>query len=208
MVDQSGASFDELSLEPESLGEAAIRFVRITFGVSGIAAVILGILLFVIPGRTLQVAAILLGIYFLVAGIMRIGLAAFGRLPRPHHRVLGVLFGALMLIAGIIILRDSARAVGTLLIIIVLFTGIGWIIDGIMAIVESGRAASRVWAVAFGVISILAGIVVLVIPGWSAVWLIIFAAISLIVMGVVAVVRAFTFGRNRVQQARAGTQES
>jgi uncharacterized membrane protein HdeD (DUF308 family) len=195
MVDQSGNSFDELTLDAKSLGAAAIRFVRITFGVTGIIAVVLGILLLVIPGRTLQVAAILLGIYFIIAGAMRIGLAAFGQLSRSHHRVLGVLFGALMLIAGIIILRDSAQAVGTLLIIIVLFTGIGWIIDGIMAIVESGRASSRIWAVLFGVISILAGIVVLIVPGWSAIWLIIFAAISLIVIGGIAVVRAFTFGR-------------
>ncbi|WP_460809724.1 DUF308 domain-containing protein [Microlunatus endophyticus] len=74
-------STDELTLDPGRLTGAARTLVRISFGLSGIAAIILGILLFVIPGRTLQLAAILLGVNFLVAGMMRIWLGAFGRLP-------------------------------------------------------------------------------------------------------------------------------
>ncbi|GGL70978.1 hypothetical protein GCM10011575_31790 [Microlunatus endophyticus] len=194
-------STDELTLDPGRLTGAARTLVRISFGLSGIAAIILGILLFVIPGRTLQLAAILLGVNFLVAGMMRIWLGAFGRLPGGQHRVLGILFGALLVITGLIILRDSAVAAATLLLIIVLFAGIGWILDGIMAIVESGRAQSRTWAIIFGMVSILAGIVVLAVPGWTARWLIIFAAIGLVVTGVAAVIRAFTFGRGAGEPA-------
>lgn len=189
---------DELTLDPQDLSPAAVRLVRITFGFSGVVAAILGILLLVVPGRTLHLAAILLGVHFVVTGAMRIGLGAFGRLPGTQHRVLAIVLGAIVLVAGIIILRDAAAAVATLLIIIVLFAGIGWILDGIMAIVESGRAESRTWSVLFGVVSILAGIVVLAMPGWSARWLVIFAAIGLIVTGVAAVVRAFSFGRRNV----------
>lgn len=189
---------DELTLDPQNLSPAAIRLVRITFGFSGVVAAVLGILLLVVPGRTLHLAAILLGIHFVIAGAMRIGLGAFGRLPGAQHRVLAVVLGAIVLVAGIIILRDAAAAVATLLIIIVLFAGIGWILDGILAIVESGRAQSRAWAVLYGVVSILAGIIVLAVPGWSARWLVIFAAIGLIATGVAAVVRAFTFGRRSV----------
>ena len=197
---------DDLSLDPESLSASAVRLVRVSFGLTGAVAVILGILLLVVPGRTLHFAAILLGIHFLVAGVMRIGLGAFGQLPGSQNRVLGILFGALMLIAGIIILRDTTAAVGTLLIIIVLFTGIGWIMDGIMAIVESGRAASRVWAILYGVVSTLAGIVVLAVPGWSATWLILFAGIGLIVIGITAGIRAFTFGRSTQPGSQPGSQ--
>jgi len=189
---------DELTLDPEGLSPAARTLVRISFGVSGVAAIILGILLFVVPGRTLQLAAILLGINFLIAGAMRIWLGAFGRLPGGQHRVLGILFGALLLITGLIILRDSAAAAVSLLLIIVIFAGIGWILDGIMAIVESGRSQSRTWAVLHGALSILAGIVVLAVPGWSAAWLVLFAAIGLVVTGLAAVTRAFTFGRGTV----------
>lgn len=194
---------DELTLDPEGLTGSNRTLVRITFGVSGIAAIILGILLFVVPGRTLQLAAIVLGVNFLVAGMMRLWLGAFGRLPAGQHRVLGILFGALLVITGLIILRDSAVAAATLLLIIVLFAGIGWILDGIIAIVESGRAKSRVWAILFGAVSILAGIIVLAVPGWTARWLIIFAAIGLIVTGVAALIRAFTFGRGAGSAAEA-----
>lgn len=188
-------STDDLTLDPEDLNKVSRSLVRVGFLATGIAAIILGILLFVVPGRTLQLAAIVLGVNFMVAGGMRIWLGAFGQLPHGHHRVLGILFGALLLITGLIILRDSAAAAATLLLVIVIFAGIGWILDGIMAIVESGRARSRVWAVLYGVLSILAGIVVLAIPGWSATWLVIFAAIALVVIGIAAIIRSFMFGR-------------
>lgn len=196
---------DVFSLEPADLSPAAITAVRASFGLSGIAAVILGVLLLVVPGRTLRFAAIMLGLYFLIAGVTRMGLSLFGGLPHSQHRVLGIIFGALLLISGIFILRDAAAAAVTLLIILVLFTGIGWIIDGIMSIVESKDARSRAWAVLFGVVSIIAGIIVLAMPGWSAVWLVLFAAVSLIVMGAAALVRAFTFGRRRAAASGSTT---
>jgi len=43
--------------------------------------------------------------------------------------------------------------------------------------------------------AVSAGIVVLVLPASSAVFLLFFAAFSLIVLGVIGIVRAFTFGR-------------
>jgi uncharacterized membrane protein HdeD (DUF308 family) len=65
----------------------------------------------------------------------------------------------------------------------------------VISIAESSRAASSGWAIAFGVLSILAGIVVLVLPASSAAFLLIFAAVALIVLGIIGIVRAFTFGR-------------
>ncbi len=51
------------------------------------------------------------------------------------------------------------------------------------------------WAIAYGIISILAGFVLLCMPIASTVWLIIFGGCAMIVMGVFAIIRAFTFGR-------------
>lgn len=187
---------DDLTLDPGRLSAASVRWVRLSFAISGVIAAVLGILLLIVPGWTITLAAVLLGIHFIVLGVVRLGLAIFGRLPGSQHRVLQILLGLLMLFAGIVILRDSAAAATTLLLIVVIFAGVGWIIDGIMSIVESQRASSRGWAITYGVLSLLAGIVVLVIPGWSIVWLIIFAAISLIVLGVTGIVRAMTFKRH------------
>jgi uncharacterized membrane protein HdeD (DUF308 family) len=54
-----------------------------------------------------------------------------------------------------------------------------------------------------GIISIIAGIVVLAIPTWSAIWLLLFSAILLIVLGIVALIRAFTFGREALKNLPA-----
>ncbi|MEO8908558.1 MAG: hypothetical protein ABI310_10890 [Microbacteriaceae bacterium] len=43
--------------------------------------------------------------------------------------------------------------------------------------------------------------VVLVVPGWSATWLIIVTSIVLIVLGIIGIVRAFTFGREALKAA-------
>lgn len=190
---------DDLSLDPRHLSAEAVKWVRSSFGVSGAIAAILGILLLVAPGKTITLAAVLLGIHFIIVGMVRLGMSVFGRSHRSQHRVLGILLGVLMLVAGIIILRDAAAAAAALLLIVVIFTGVGWVIDGIMSIVESARSSSRGWAVAHGVISLLAGIMVLVIPGWSTIWLVIFTGVSLIVLGVAGIVRAISFGRRTSQ---------
>ena len=49
----------------------------------------------------------------------------------------------------------------------------------------------------------VAGLVVLFLPASSAVFLILFAAIALIVLGIIGIVRAFTFGRDVLKAAGA-----
>lgn len=199
---RSASAPDDLTLEPARLGITAIRWVRASFAINGVIAVILGILLLIVPGWTVRFAAVFLGVHFVVMGLVRLGLAIFGRGPSAQHRVLGILLGLLMLIAGIIILRDTVAAATALMLIVVIFTGVGWIIEGILSIVESHRSSSRGWAIAHGIVGLIAGIIVLVIPGWSIVWLVVFAAVSLIVLGATEIVRAFMFNRDRPSRER------
>ena len=55
---------------------------------------------------------------------------------------------------------------------------------------------SKVWSIIFAVISIIAGIVLLFSPLWGAAILWWLLGIALIVLGIINVVRAFTFGKN------------
>lgn len=201
--DSNSEIIDHFAVDAKKLTASAINGIRVAFGVGGAAALILGIVLLFVPRETLQVAAILLGIYFLIAGIVRLALGIFSRGITGGMRTLDILLGLLLIIAGIIALRNSAVTGAALLILLVAVIGIGWIIEGVLAIVESGGAASRGWAIAFGVLSIIAGIIVLVIPGWASVWLVLFSAITLIVLGIVGIVRAFTFGREELKAATA-----
>ncbi len=173
----------------------AINAVRTALGVSGAVALILGVVLLFWPEKTLSVLAIFLGIYFLVAGVMRLAIGIFSRGIRGGSRALNIVLGALLIFAGIVALKNVSAAAVTLVIFAIAFIGVGWIIDGVMALAEAGRAPSSGWAIAFGILSILAGIVVLVLPASSAVFLLWFAAFALIILGIIGIVRAFTFGR-------------
>jgi uncharacterized membrane protein HdeD (DUF308 family) len=191
----------DFALNAKNLSKSAINGIRLAFGVGGVVALILGVMLLVWPAKTLGVVAIFLGIYFLVAGVIRLAMGIFSKGISGGMRTLNILLGVLLIVAGIIALKNVAATTAALLILVVAVIGVGWIIEGVLAIVESRGAPSSGWAITSGIISIIAGIVVLIIPGWSAVWLILMAGIVLIIVGILGNVRAFTFGRDALKTA-------
>lgn len=192
----TSAAFQEFSLNAADLTRGAINGVRAALGISGAVAVILGVVLLFWPVKTLAVVAAFLGIYFIIAGVMRLAIGIFSKGITGGVRAMHIVFGALLVFAGIIALKNVTVAATTLVILAIAFVGVAWIIEGIMSIAEAGRAASSGWAITFGIISIVAGIVVLFLPASSALFLLIFSAIALIVLGIIGIVRAFTFGKD------------
>jgi len=190
---------DALRLEARGLAKRAINGVRLTFGIAGAAAVIVGALLLFWPQHTIPVLAFLFGIYLVITGGVRLVLGIFGRSLGTGHRVLNVLLGTLLLVGGVISLRDAQLASATLLLIVAIVVGVGWIVEGIMAITESGASRRQGWSVAYGILSVLGGVAVLAVPGWSGFWLLMVAAIILIILGLLGLMRAFTFGRDALK---------
>ncbi|GIT81764.1 hypothetical protein LLS1_34330 [Leifsonia sp. LS1] len=201
-TDPVDAVLHDFSLDAKNLTRSAINGIRATLGISGAVAVILGVVLLFWPVKTIEVVAIFLGIYFLVAGIMRIGIGIFSTGISGGLRTLSILLGVLLVVAGVVAVKNVSTAATVLVIFAIAFVGVGWIIEGVMALAESGRTPNSGWAIAFGILSILAGIVVLVLPASSAAFLLLFAAIALIVLGAIGIVRAFTFGRDVLAAAK------
>jgi uncharacterized membrane protein HdeD (DUF308 family) len=204
-TDPLQSAVHDLSLDASEMTRSAINGIRAVFGISGAVAVILGVVLLFWPGKTIAVLAVFLGIYFVIAGIMRLGVGIFSRGIGGGIRTLNIILGVLLVLAGIVALKNVSTAATVLIIFALAFIGVGWIIEGIMALVESGRAASSGWAIAYGILSIIAGLVVLFLPASSAVFLILFAAIALIVLGIIGIVRAFTFGHDALKATAAPT---
>lgn len=198
-TEPTGAAMHEFALDSRAMTRSAINGVRAVFGVSGAVAVILGIVLLFWPVKSIEVLAVFLGIYFLIAGIMRLGIGIFSRGISGGVRTLSIILGVLLVLVGVIALKNVATSAAVLVVLAVAFIGVGWIVEGVMALVESGRAASSGWAIAFGVLSILAGLVVLILPASSAALLIVFAGVALIVLGIIGIIRAFTFGREALK---------
>ena len=200
-VPSSGETLrDALRLDAAGMARRAINAVRLVFGIAGAVALVLGVLLLVWPQHTIPVLAFFFGIYLVIMGVARLGLGLFGRSLGVGHRVLNVLLGTLLLVGGIVSLRDIAIASATLLVVVAIVVGIGFIVEGIMAVSESGASRSQGWTITYGIIGILAGVIVLAVPAWSGFWLLMVAAAILVILGVLGIMRAVTFGRAVLKQ--------
>ncbi|QTX04771.1 HdeD family acid-resistance protein [Agromyces archimandritae] len=191
----SGGGFAAFTLDSRGLAKSTINSIRVGLGLSGAAALIFGILISFWPRESAQVIVILLGIYFIIAGIAYVGIGIFAKGIGGGARALDIILGILFVIAGVIVFMDPRASALVLGIFLGVFIGILWIVEGIVALVQSGDSGSKGWTIFFGILSLIAGIILLFSPLWGAVVLFLVAGISLIVLGIVQIVRAFTFGR-------------
>ena len=171
----------------------AVNGVRTAFGVGGIIALIVGILILVWPGHTAAVITAIIAIYAIVGGLVYAGLGIFSKSMGGWARVGHIILGILFIIAGIIAFANLGATTAWLAVFLGILVGIMWIVEGVVALTTLGAAASKGWSVFFAIISIIAGIVLLFSPLWGALVLWWLLGISLVVLGIVQIIRAFTF---------------
>ncbi|HVT69471.1 MAG TPA: HdeD family acid-resistance protein [Trebonia sp.] len=177
----------------------------------GLVTLILGAVIISRPTHTLIAVAVLLGIAAIVSGIYHIARVLDAR---EGERVWRGISGVLFLLAGLALLRHLDLTIA----LIGLFIGFTWIIQGVMALLESfsggRRRAETGWSVFFGVISLIAGIVVVSAPIASVSTLTVFMGAWFIVMGVFEMLGALvarradrgrSTGGMRVPEQRSGT---
>ena len=162
----------------------------------GAIAVVLGLLALIWPGVTLLVVAVLFGLELIAAGVVRVLAAVtLSELPGSWRAVSGVL-GALTIVAGMICLLRP----GTSLFVLVVVIAVGWFLDGISELVSaftvSRGAGERIGLIAFGVISIIAAIVLIAFPLGSLVLLAKIGGVILIAFGIASVIGVI-LGRRR-----------
>ncbi|MBF6174947.1 HdeD family acid-resistance protein [Nocardia blacklockiae] len=156
----------------------------------GVLSVVVGIIVLVWPGPTLVVAGILFGIYLLVSGIFQL-VAAFGPHVGTGMRMLSILSGALAFILAFF----SFRHIGDAIVLLALWIGISWLFRGIAVLIGGAEVPSGVpgrgWAIFYGIVLLIGGIVLVVWPISSIVTLTLVAGWWLIVMGIVDFIYAF-----------------
>ena len=181
------------------LGQAAWQALMLL----GLAAIAVGVITLVWPGRTLLVLGVLFGIYLLISGVMEI-VAAFGDHISAGMRVLNVIVGALSILLGVFCFRNSLR---NSVLLLSLWIGIGFLMWGIATIVTSASAPPGVpgkgWGVFLGLMTAIGGFIVLSWPISSIFTLAVFTGIWLIAVGLVEVIHAFSL-RSKVRHMGAG----
>jgi uncharacterized membrane protein HdeD (DUF308 family) len=156
----------------------------------GIITLLAGLLALVWPGRTIVVIAVLFGIQLLVAGIFRFAAAFAADDETGATRVLLALLGVLSFIVGLYALRHILVTVAALALLL----GIFWIVNGT---IEAFTALShrgmqgRGWTIFMGLLSVVAGVAVLVYPAISLVTLAVVLGFWLLVYGIMEIMLAF-----------------
>jgi uncharacterized membrane protein HdeD (DUF308 family) len=156
---------------------------------SGVLAVILGILVLAWPAITIFVAAIFFGAYLLVAGISQV-VFAFSLHVSAGGRVLLFISGAAALILAVLCFRSLQESI----LLLAIWIGVGFIFRGVataVSAVSDPTLPGRAWEIFLGVITLIAGIVMLASPFQSLAALTLVVGIWLIVIGVFEAVSAF-----------------
>ena len=175
---------------PEN-ASAVARVLQTGLWIGAVLALIAGVAVLTWPGGTATVVAVIFGLYFLIRGAVRVVVGVFAPGLTGGGRALSILIGVLLTVVGVFALASPSG----LLDIIGLLIGVTWIIDGIATVVESGRGSSRGVAFVLGVISIVAGVIVLFVPAAAITVLVVLGGILLIVVGVAQITAAVTLGR-------------
>ncbi|MBJ7340846.1 HdeD family acid-resistance protein [Mycolicibacterium sp.] len=172
-----------------------------TAAVSGLLAIALGVAIVAWPGISIAVAAIFFGAGLLLTGIQQV-FFAFSLDVSAGGRVLLFISGAASLILAIMAFRHLYDAV----LLLAIWIGVGFIFRGVattVSAISDPTLPGRGWNVFVGVISLIAGVVVLASPFDSIGTLAFVVGIWLIVIGVMEVVAAIAIRRatSRVHEA-------
>ncbi|MET7419382.1 DUF308 domain-containing protein [Dactylosporangium sp. NPDC005555] len=158
----------------------------------GVVTALFGIVVLAWPGETLKVLGALVGLWLIVAGVMRLA-AALGEHQALGRRMLTGVVGAVMVVAGIACLRDVADGV----VVLALIVGLAWLMTGMseigIGLMTHGRA--RTWLTTMGVGSLVVGLVFVVWPSASLTAMILLTGISALVIGCVEIAFAFIMRR-------------
>lgn len=160
----------------------------------GVLTVVLGVIVSLHPSGSLNVLAVLVGVLMILSGISSL-IRVFD--PEESHRVWLGVAGLLFIALGVVLIRHLHLTVA----IIGLIIGIAWVIQGVVALIggiSGGVREGRGWWIAFGVVSLIAGIVVAASPVTSVTVLAVLLGIWFIVMGIFQIIAGFTL-RHRIR---------
>jgi uncharacterized membrane protein HdeD (DUF308 family) len=155
----------------------------------GVITVIIGLIVAFHPTTSLSAIAVLLGILLIVSGIFHL-VRVFDR--HRDDRVWAGILGLLFIVTGVVLIRHLHLTIALLGLIV----GFTWIAQGVAALIGGftgalGRGSG--WSVFFGIISLIAGIVVVSAPITTVTAIAVLLGIWFVVMGIMEVIGAFAF---------------
>ena len=162
----------------------------------GVITLILGLIVSFHPSTSLNVVAVLIGLLMIISGIFYL-IRVFD--SGEAHRVWLGIAGLLLIVIGVVLIRHLHLTVA----LIGLIVGITWIVQGISALataISGGPGEGRGWWIFFGIVSLIAGIVVTAVPTTSITTIAVLVGIWFIIMGLFEIIGGFML-RRAIHQA-------
>jgi uncharacterized membrane protein HdeD (DUF308 family) len=176
----------------------------------GLVTVILGLIVAFRPAQSLAVVMVLFGVLLIISGAYQVA-RMFDSADRD--RVWRGVAAAAFIIAGLVMIRHMQFS----LAVIGLVIGVTWVLQGVVLLAVSlslGPRAHAGWTAFFGVLSLIAGIVVMAAPAVSVATLTSLVGAWFVVMGLLELFGALLFRRaaprtdGTAGAARAGTGDA
>ncbi len=167
----------------------ASRLIWRSILVGGIVTVLIGAFLTFFPDTAVDLLGWLVALQFIVLG----GAFMVGRVIAGSSAgsvIFGIILGALGIWVGLIAFRNPTETIAILTFII----GAGWFISGVVEMFEAifdGDTPARGWVIVLGILSAVAGLVLLFYPVESAVTLTVFTGIVMLIIGIARVIQSF-----------------
>ncbi len=172
----------------------------------GVAAIVFGVLTFAWPGITLVALVLLFGAYALVEGIFNV-VAAVMRRGREQPWWMLLAEGLVSIAAGLITFSWPGITALVLLYVIAFWAVVTGVLEIVAAVRLRQRIAGEMWLAVSGVLSVVFGVLVALMPGAGALAVVFWIGAYAIVFGALLLGLAFRLrgwrGERREPMARA-----
>lgn len=173
---------------------------RIATGIGGLIAIGMGALILFFPGKsaaiTLTLVAAMVAAYALVAGVTYLGLAFFSRALTGWSRIGRIVLGLVYFAAGVLMVSNLQASAVSLAAFLTITLGVVWVFEAVLTFTLISYGESKAWGIIYGVMGLLAGFALILLPLTGAITLWLLVGVSMLILGVTQVLRAFNTSRN------------
>ena len=161
------------------------------FGIAGLVAIAMGIFVLVWPNEMVKIAALLVGIYAVLSGLIYIFTAIRAKEIKSLARITRVVAGIAFITAGIVMLSFHSASAVVLANVLGVILGILWMVEGVSALMLlRGRVEQNALATGYAIVALVIGVLLLLTPVWGTVFLRWMIGFGLVLLGIAQVYRA------------------
>ena len=167
------------------------------FGIAGLVAIAMGIFVLVWPNEIVKIAALLVGIYAVLSGLIYIFTAIRAKEIKSLARITRVVAGIAFITAGIVMLSFLSASAVVLANVLGVILGILWMVEGVSALMLlRGRVEQNALATAYAIVALVIGVLLLLTPVWGTAFLRWMIGFGLVLLGIAQVYRAAMAARD------------